>query len=164
MQHPLRFGAGIAVAALGWFVLPGPSTPIAPVPAPATADGHYVLVVDGDRDHLTITRAVAKGDPWAGAAKGLTSDWTLTIRGAAGEVLAELPVDLSQFAVDAGEAGKPVRVEGCVVRDPHVAMLVNAPRFVAAASYVFTRRDGAVVTTVGEQAGAAIAALAGERR
>ena len=111
--------------------------PIHPV-----ANGHYVLVVEGDRDRLTITHASAKTDPWAGVPKGLSSTWTLSVHDARGTTLATVPLDMRRFAIGAAERGRPVQVEGCVVRDSRIAMLVNVPRFDAAATYTLTRTDG----------------------
>ncbi|MEZ6035938.1 MAG: hypothetical protein R3F29_00565 [Planctomycetota bacterium] len=143
-----------------------PVTASATVPAtPPQANGHYVLVVEGDRTALAITTAVAKSSPWAGVPKGLTSTWRLEIRDAAGELLAEVPLDVSQFATEAEALGRPVQVTGDVVRDARIGMLVNAPRFAAAASYTFSRpvEDGSRAT-IGTIAGAAVRELAGESR
>lgn len=136
-------GAAAALAVLVWSFVPGRShAPAAPPPEPPVADGHLVLVVEGDRTGLSITAASAKTAPWAGVPKGLASDWRLRIRDARGGVLAELPLDVSAFAVGAGELGT-LRVEGCLVRDSRIAMLVNAPAFAAAAGYEFVRRGEA---------------------
>jgi hypothetical protein len=162
MHLPHLLGAGVGLALLG-FTFAGSadtaSPPTAP-PAPPEANGHYVLVVEGDRDRLAIQHATHKTDPWAGVPKGLASAYVLTIRDAAGVVLAEIPLDVSQFDLDAERQGKPLRVTGCVVRDPHVAMLVNAPCFDAAATYTFTR--GA--TALGVVEGEAVRRLAGGGR
>lgn len=142
VSHAL--GAGAALAVFGWFLAASPAAPSAPTSPrqqePLPAAGHYVLVVEGDRDALAITGAVAKQAPWAGVPKGFTSDWRLLIHSARGELLADVPLDVSAFAVGANDAG--VRVEGCVVRDSRIGMLVNVPAFAAAASYTFTRPGG----------------------
>ncbi len=139
-------GAGAALAAFGWFFATDFAAPAAastPV-APPIANGHYVLVVEGNRQALTITAASAKADPWAGVPKGLTSDWSITIHDGRGDVLAEIPLDVSMFATEAAHAGRGVRVEGCVVKDPTIGMLANVPAFAAAASYTFSRSGEAV--------------------
>jgi hypothetical protein len=146
MQLSHALGAGIALVAIGWFFATAPGSPAAPLPAappiaPPVANGHYVLVVEGDRDHLGITAAAGKEAPWAGVPKGLTSDWRLLIHDARGEVLADVPLDVTPFATRANDRG--VRVQGCVVHDARIGMLVNAPAFAAAASYTFTRPGGA---------------------
>lgn len=136
-------GAAAALAVLVWSFVPDRGQAAAvPPPEPPVADGHLVLVVEGDRSALTITAASAKTAPWAGVPKGLTSDWRLRIRDARGAALAELPLDVTAFAVGAAETGT-LRVEGCIVRDSRIAMLVNAPAFAQAASYEFVRRGEA---------------------
>ena len=132
------FASATASAAL-------PSTEVAPPPAtplsPPLPNGHFVLVVEGDRDALAIPFARHKQDPWAGVPKGLRSAWTLTVRDAQDTVLAEVPLDVSPFATDV-PTQTPVQVTGCVVRSPRIGMLVSVPAFAQAASYSFVRRDG----------------------
>jgi hypothetical protein len=160
-------GAVIAIAVGGWLVS-AVREPVAvtatPVAAPPIANGHYVLVVEGDRDALVITRAVAKADPWAGAPKGLLSRWRLTIHDGNGELLADVPLDLSKFEL-APEARGTTRVEGCLVKSGNIGMLVNVPAFASAATYTITRpgdAGGAVV--VGTATGANVRDLAGGGR
>src|SRR5262245_21296540 len=149
IHHAL--GAAVALVALGWFFAPATTPPPAPQqPAPPVAGGHYVLVVEGDRNTLAITTAIGKQAPWAGVPKGFTSDWHLLIAGARGELLADVPLDVTPFATGANDRG--VHVQGCIVRDAKIGMLVNVPAFAAAASYTFTRPGGtgerAVIGTV----------------
>lgn len=106
---------------------------------PPPAVGHDALVVEGDRDGLTITHAVHKPDPWAGTPQGFTSEWSLAIRAADGTDLQIVPLDLGPFDVSAAGKGQPRRVQGCVVTDSRVTMLVNAPSLPGAASYEFRR-------------------------
>jgi len=164
-SHLLGFGALLAGL---WLlsVANGPSTGGAPSvpPLPPVANGHYVLVVEGDRDQLSITHASPKPDPWAGVPKGFSSKWTLTVQDAGGATLAEVPLDLSKFAVAAAEKGRPLKVEGCIVRDSHIAMLVNVPRFDAAATYTLTRREGDTVHALGTATGSHVRELAGSGR
>lgn len=161
-------GGGLLVAAIGWIVTPGdgsaPHLPPAPPVAPPVADGHYALVVTGDRDQLTISHAVAKVDPWAGVPKGLRSDWLLRIEGRDGALLAAVPLDLSAFDLAPQRKGGPIEVEGCIVRDPRVAMLVNVPRFAAAANYAFVRRDRNFDVPLGAVPGERVRDLAGGGR
>jgi hypothetical protein len=165
-MHPLHLlGGGVLVAALGWFattsfLTDAPATP----PAPPVADGHYVLIVQGDRDQLAIVHARAKADPWAGVPKGLRSDWLLRIHAADRTLLAEVPLDLAAFDLSPERKGGAVAVEGCIVRDPRVTALVNAPRFAAAADYTFVRRDATGDVLLGVVAGDQVRELAGGRR
>jgi hypothetical protein len=142
-----------------------PPTVTTPPPAPpATADGHFVLVVEGDRNALTIGHAQHKVAPWAGVQKGLTSNWLLAIHGERGELLAEVPLDVSHFAVGAAEQGT-LQVEGCVVRNSRIAMLVNVPAFATATTYTMSRPDDAGRRVIlGTIDGATVRTLAGGGR
>lgn len=166
-------GAGLLLAALGWSLTPttaAPATPTArdPIavvpPPPPIANGHHVLVVDGDRDQLTIVGASYKTDPWAGVPKGLQSAWTLRIGDATGALLAEVPLDLAHFDTSALRKNGGVKVQGDTVRDARIAMLVNAPHFPTAATYVFTRRDADGVVAIGEVTAERVRQLAGGGR
>lgn len=118
--------------------------------APPAANGHYTLVVEGDRDQLAITHAVWKADPWAGVPKGLTSDWRLLVLDAKGDELANVPLDLSAFDLRPEAKGSAVRSTGCTVLDARVAMLVNVPCHAEqAAAYVFRRGADEVSRTAG---------------
>jgi len=110
----------------------------------APAAGHLVLVVEGDRDRLAVTFARRKPDPWAGVPKGFTSDWRLSIRDADGAELAGVALDLSAFDLRPEQKGRPLGVRGCIVSDPRVSMLVNAPSHADADHYVFLRGDTVV--------------------
>jgi hypothetical protein len=165
MHHTHLLGGALLIAAIGWFVTgSGSELPVQPPAQPPVADGHFALVVQGDRDQLTITHAVPKADPWAGVPKGLTSTYALRIRGADGALLAELPIDLSHFDLAADRKGGAIQVEGCEVRDPHVTTLVNVPRFAAAASYAFARRDIGGEVALGSVTGDQVRELAGGGR
>ncbi len=157
MHHPHWLGAIAACAAFGGLLTLGaPSTTSPPV-----ADGHFVLVVEGNRDALAITAASRKQDPWAGIPKGLTSTWSLAVHDAAGTLLATVPLDVSPFAT---ERARGVRVEGCVVRDSRIGMLVNAPAFADAASYTFTRIEDGRTVPLGVVAAHTVLQLAGVGR
>ncbi|MFM1873338.1 MAG: hypothetical protein RL398_2760 [Planctomycetota bacterium] len=139
-------GAAIAAAALFLDLAPAVATGTkpasaapAPVLAPAADAGHDVLVVQGDRDHLAITNVVRKADPWAGNPKAMASDWRLEIRAADGALLDTVLLDVTPFATRVEDKGRARRVEGCVVIDSRIAMLVNAPRHPDAAGYEFFR-------------------------
>jgi hypothetical protein len=161
-------GGVLLVAAFGWFVTSGDGSapltpPAAPVGQPPVADGHYALVVQGDRDQLAITHAVGKDDPWAGVPKGLQSNWRLRIHHRDGSLLAEVPLDLSAFDLAPERKGGPIEVEGCIVRDPRIAMLVNVPRY-DAASYTFVRRERNGEVQLGFVTGDQVRDLAGGGR
>jgi len=154
MKAP-RFLVGAAaltvVGALSWSVrqddAPRPAAAEGDAATP-TAAGHYVLVVEGDRDALDVTFARAKRAPWAGAPKGLDSAWRLVVEAADGAALADVPLDVRRFATDAASKGAPAVVRGCVVVESRIGMLVNVPRFAEAARYRFTRRDERGAPTV----------------
>ncbi|MBX3462236.1 MAG: hypothetical protein KF830_03625 [Planctomycetes bacterium] len=168
MQPTHLLVGGALLAALGWLAAAGTGDAAPPLlpppPPPPAADGHYSLVVEGDRDHLAITHARAKAEPWAGVPKGLQSDWRLQIRAADRSLLAEVPLDLAAFDLAPARKGGAVEVDGCIVRDPRVAMLANVPRFAAAAEYTFVRRQGDAEVWLGTTAGAAVRELAGGGR
>ena len=163
MQLTHLLGASVLLAGLGLVLAArddgSASTPVLPPQQPA-ANGHFVLVVEGDRDRLSVTAASHKQDPWAGVPKGFTSTWTLSIRDAAGAELANVPLDLSKFDLDPARKGQPLKVQGCIVKDPHVAMLTNVPCFANAATYTFLRDK----TVIGTVEGAAVRQLAGGGR
>ena len=176
MRLHVLVGAAAILVVGGLSLFPRDSSPAAPPaapvamiapPAPAAPlppNGHFVLVVEGDRDALAITHASHKQDPWAGMPTGLRSAWTLTVRDAQGVVLAEVPFDVSPFATDVPKQA-PVQVTGCVVRSPRIGMLVSVPAFAAAASYAFTRRDGdGQARSLGVVDGEAVRTLAGGGR
>jgi hypothetical protein len=151
MHSSHLLGAGAVLAACGWFLTAGngtpPQDPPPPTPPPP-AVGHYVLVVEGNRNELAVTAASHKPDPWAGVPKGTTSTWRLRIADAAGATLADVPLDVAAFDTDEGAPLRAVTVQGCVVRSPAIGMLVNVPAFPTAASYTFSRpgaRDERVV-------------------
>jgi hypothetical protein len=132
---------------------------------PAAPAGHYVLVVEGDRDGLDVTFARTKQAPWAGAPKGLVSSWRLAVLAADGSTLADVPLDVRRFATDAASQGKPVTVRGCVVVDSRIGMLVSVPRFANAARYRFTRTsERGVETNLGEVLASQVRELAGDLR
>jgi hypothetical protein len=172
MQPFHLLGAVAALAVTGFFLTSGthPAAHAAPEaampspPPPTIANGHYVLVVEGDRNGLTITHASLKEAPWAGVPKGLATHWDLAIHGDRGELLAEIPLDLSHFALGAEDLGS-VHVQGCVVKNSQIAMLVNVPAFAAATSYTFRRPgdDGGRVV-LGTVPGETVRTLAGGGR
>jgi hypothetical protein len=155
-----------AVASLGWFAL-APTPPAAPPAPPAAPTGHYVLVVEGHRELLTITAASAKPDPWGGAPKGFDSAWRLRVEDRAGAPLADVPLDVRPFDVAEGALLRPTRVEGCIVTSPAIGMLVNVPAFAEAARYTFSRPGDAgeaATRVIGVVDAEAVRALAGGRR
>jgi len=165
MQLTHILGGGLLVALFSWFAVRSDgTTPQANPPAePPVADGHYVLVVQGDRDQLTIAHANAKADPWAGVPKGLQSAFHLHVHGRDGQLLADVPLDLSAFDLAPERKGGKIEVEGCIVRDPNVAMLVSVPRYPTAASYTFVRRGEGGEVVLGVVEGRRVSELGGGR-
>jgi hypothetical protein len=157
MHHAPWLSVAAGTAALAGLLSLARSSPATQVAEP----GHYVLVVEGDRAALAVTAASRKADPWGGVPKGLVSTWSLAIHDADGGLLATVPLDVSPFAVD-GPRG--VRVEGCVVRDSRIGMLVNVPAFARAATYTFTRDDGGAVRHLGTTTASQVQQLAGGGR
>tara|TARA_R110002072_G_scaffold109160_1_gene236328 strand:- start:105094 stop:105675 length:582 start_codon:yes stop_codon:yes gene_type:complete len=140
---------------------PVPSTPL----APPVADGHYVLVVEGDRNAVSVTFARKKAARWGGVPKGFDSTWRVSIRDGGGKELANVPLDVRPFATDAQSVGKGPRVHGCVVIESKIGLLLNVPAFAEAASYEFFRTESdAVKVALGTMTGAAIRELAGGGR
>lgn len=165
LSHAL--GAVTAIAVGAWLVSVArePAATAAHVaPTPPTANGHFVLVVEGDREALAITHAAAKTEPWAGAPKGLLSHWRLAIHDGNGELLADVPLDMSKFEL-APQARGTTRVEGCLVRSGNIGMLVNVPAFASAATYTFTRPgDAGGTVAIGSVPGGTVRDLAGGGR
>lgn len=165
MQPLSLLGAIAVLATFGWFAAANPSSssPSTP-PAP---QGHFVLVVEGHREALTITAASRKADAWSGPREGLASKWRLRIDDAQGARLADVPLDVAPFDVAEGALLRPVRVEGCIVTSPAIGMLVTAPAFAAAARYTFVRPGSgaeAAEVVIGAVDGAAVRTLAGDGR
>ncbi|MFT7535126.1 MAG: hypothetical protein ACI85K_001077 [Hyphomicrobiaceae bacterium] len=142
------------------------ATPIVALPpAPPMANGHFVLVVEGDRNGLAVTFASKKTSPWAGVPKGFDSKWRASILDGKGAELANVPVDVRPFATDAQSVGKGPRVQGCIVIESKIGLLLNVPAFAAAQSYEFSRTDAAgVKTALGTMSGNAVRDLAGGGR
>jgi len=172
MQLSHLLGAGVLVAAIG-ILARGDAAALDPTQptnnastnametAAPIAAGHFVLVVEGDRNGLAITFANKKVAPWAGIPKGFESNWRVSVLDANGDELASVPLDVRPFATGANSVGKPARVHGCVVVDSKIGMLVNVPAYAAAASYVFARTESdGTVTTLGTTAGHLVRELA----
>lgn len=106
--------------------------------------GHLVLVVEGTVKALRVTTAVAKPDAWAGAPKGLASEFSLVMLDAAGKELQRVPLDLSKFETDEAKVDAPVVVEGCVLKSPRIGTLLNIPSRTDCATYRFLRGDRAI--------------------
>ena len=168
MQLLPALGAGLCAVALAFTLQqagpqPDPTAPPSaeePAANAPIANGHDVLVVEGDRNGLAITFASHKVDPCGAPPKDLRSDWRLAIRDAQGALLAEVPLDVSKFATGAADVGSPRRVDGCIVTDSRIAMLVNAPTFATAASYEFLRGD----VSIGRVPAASVRQLTGGGR
>lgn len=94
--------------------------------------GHLILQVEGDANTLRITRITPKVDPCG--LQRITSEYAVVVRDAQGLELGRVPLDLSKFDLDPSRVGGALRVEGCVVRDPRVATLVNVPHWPTAST------------------------------
>ncbi|MCR9244901.1 MAG: hypothetical protein NXI31_07705 [bacterium] len=123
--------AGIATATT--------AKPAVSPPPQLPGSGHYVLVIEGDRDALTVTHSSRKPARWAGVQKGLVSQWSLSIRDAANNELESIPLDLSHFDLRPERKGGALKVQGCVVRDTKVGILASVPCLENAARYMFLR-------------------------
>ncbi|MEZ5965082.1 MAG: hypothetical protein R3F56_14705 [Planctomycetota bacterium] len=141
-------GAAVAVASL--------ESP----PAPPAPTGHLILQVEGDAAALHVTRITKKADP-CGVAR-TASHYTIVVRDAGGRELSRTPLDLSAFDLDPARIGGALRVEGCVVKDPHVATLASVPCWPTASSLEILAGN----VRLGELTAARYAQLvaAGERR
>ncbi len=126
----------------------------------AEPQGHLILQIEGDARALRVTRITPKVDP-CGPAR-FASAHAVVVRDAAGSELGRVPLDLSNFDLDPARVGGALTVEGCMVRDPHVATLVSIPRWPTAASLEVVHAQ----QVLGTLAGGAYAELvtAGERR
>lgn len=100
-------------------------------PAPPAPVGHLILQIEGDAAALQVTRITKKTDP-CGPVR-TASEYAVVVRDAAGAELSRTPLDLSAFDLDPARLGGALRVEGCVVRDPHVATLASVPCWPTAA-------------------------------
>jgi hypothetical protein len=138
--------AALAAVALGAVMAAAlqPEATLRALPQDQDPAGHYVLVVEGSVLDLRVTHAVAKQDPWAGAPKGLVSEFELLARDAADKELARVPVDLSKFETDPAKVDAPVVVNGCEVKSPRIGILLNIPALDGAARYEFVRRQRAI--------------------
>ncbi|MEE2885814.1 MAG: hypothetical protein VX951_00145, partial [Planctomycetota bacterium] len=63
-----------------------------------------------------------------------TSPYQIELLDAGGQVLGSYPLDLSLFDMNPARVGKPLRVQGCQVRDTRVAALANVPYLAKAVS------------------------------
>ncbi len=137
-----------------------PAAPVAPV-----ASGHFVLVVEGDRNGLAVTFARQKAARWAGVQKGFNSNWRVLIRDGNGAELVDVPIDVRPFATDAQSVGRAPRVNGCYVVESKIGLLLNVPAYAVAQTYEFTRAgtDG-IKVPLGTMSGNAVRELAGGGR
>lgn len=138
---------------------------VSPAIAAPVASGHFVLVVEGDRNGLAVSFARQKAARWAGVPKGFNSNWRVSIRDGNGAELVNVPLDVRPFATDAQSVGQAPRVNGCYVVDSKIGLLLNVPAYAAAQTYEFTRAgaDG-VKVALGTMSGNAVRELAGGGR
>lgn len=108
--------------------------------------GHLLLVVEGDANGLRVSHITPKQDPH-NPTRGPESEWSVAVLGFDGTELGRFPMDLSQFDLDPARVGQPLRVEGDVVWETQVAILVSIPYFANAEGLVL-RRQRRVVSTV----------------
>ena len=135
-------------------------TPAVTAPAAPIASGHFVLVVEGDRNGLAVTFARQKAARWAGVPKGFNSNWRVSIRDGNGAELVDVPLDVRPFATDAQSVGRAPRVNGCYVVESKIGLLLNVPAYAVAQTYEFTRvgTDG-VKVPLGTMSGNAVREL-----
>ncbi|GDY02290.1 hypothetical protein LBMAG49_16190 [Planctomycetota bacterium] len=119
-------------------VAPGVAAATLPAQGSEAANGHLILIVQGNVQQLTITHAVAKADPFAGAPKGLQSRFAVRLLGDKDQELLSVPIDLSRFDTDKSHIGKPKRVQECEIWSSAIALSVNVPRIEAVRRYEFT--------------------------
>jgi hypothetical protein len=160
MPHIPGPWSGALLAGLSLLAASAAPPPVPQSPPQDPAAGHLVLVVEGTVNKLTITRAVAKPDAWAGVPKGLASRFALRILDAQGSVLHTVPLDLSAFDTDPAHIGRKLTVQGCLVRDWRIGMLVSVPQDPRASRFVFVR-DG---VEIGAHGLGELLRLGGERR
>ncbi|MFK7739024.1 MAG: hypothetical protein AB8H80_01780 [Planctomycetota bacterium] len=186
MQTSFALGAGVLLTTAAFVLRPSdsgtladgtPATPpmqalepvILPAPPPPQADGHYVLVVEGDRNQLDVTFASRKTAPWGGVPKGFAgSGWAMRVTDAEGNEICSVPLDMRPFATSERALGQPVQVRGCVLVDSKIGMLVSVPAYDTATNYEFLRPADAggdqQTTIIGSVSGANVRELAGEER
>jgi len=92
--------------------------------------GHLILQIEGDANRLSVTRITPKKSACNRDAR--VSPFRVVLLDAAGQTLGSYPLDLSMFDMNPAQAGKPLRVQGCEVRDTRVAALANVPYFASA--------------------------------
>lgn len=161
MPYAPTLGSCVLLAAASLLATRTSAPPAANAPGPQDPPaGHLVLVVEGDVRSLSITHAAAKPASWGGGVKGLKSPFMLRLLDAKGAELLAIPVDLSAFDTDPTRIGKPLVVQGCVVRDWRIGTLLNVPDLPQVSRYVFTR-DG---VEIGATSAATVARLLGESR
>ncbi|GAB4158359.1 MAG: hypothetical protein Fur0037_25900 [Planctomycetota bacterium] len=122
--------------------------------------GHFVIALEGTVQKLAATRAARKADPCGAIPKGLASAFAVVALDAKGEALWIRPIDLSSFDTDPSHIGRPIEVEGCVVKDWRIGLLVNVPDDPACERIEFRRED----RTIGSIGRAELARLAEEMR
>ncbi|MCA8957985.1 MAG: hypothetical protein KDC87_18060 [Planctomycetes bacterium] len=143
MRIHLLLGA-LGVAAVAGTLALRPGSPDAPPPpssalAPPADIGHLILQLEGDVRALQVVHLTPK--PSAFNPTYRPSPFSIDLYDQAGNRLGSYPLDLSRFDTDPLRVGQPLRVEGCEVRDPHIAMLANIPYLPDACSIRICRGD-----------------------
>ncbi len=124
--HTLLGALGI-VAVAGTFLCSARenTSPASPPPTPPEDIGHLILQVEGNVRALQVTHVSKKKSGYN--RRWDTSPYTVDLHDAKGNRLGSYPLDLSRFETNPLEIGKPVRVEGCEVRDSKIVTLINLP-------------------------------------
>lgn len=96
-----------------------------PAVTPRRNFGHLILQIEGNANALRVTRITPKKSGYNPTSR--TSPYQIELLDAGGQVLGSYPLDLSLFDMNPARVGKPLRVQGCEVRDTRVATLANVP-------------------------------------
>lgn len=99
---------------------PSEATPAA---APRRPFGHLILQIEGDANGLRVTWITPKQSAYNPSTR--TSPYRIELLDADGMVAGVYPLDLSQFDMNPARVGKPLRVQGCEIRDTRVATIAN---------------------------------------
>ena len=97
---------------------------------PNPAAGTWILQVSGDATQLTVRNAALKNYQLRPTRE--TSDYRIRVLDAQGEELANVPLDLSKFCLEADHVGAKPHVRGDVTYEHKVECLVKVPAFATA--------------------------------
>jgi hypothetical protein len=127
---------------------PGSTTTLqtAPVPPGPPKYGHLIVQLEGNVHGLTVTWITPKTSGYNETR--IKSSFEVDLFDGAGAKLGTYPIDLSAFDTDPARIGKPLRVQGCEIRDSRIVTIVNVPYFKATAS-MRIRSGGIVIGRLG---------------